>query len=149
MATDELDAEPGERLATPAHRRPAAVRAVPDVNRDAQQFLHPREGGVDLICRNRSLEDLRSPGKAEEGPAVPGVALQSFRPSWKDLDVLDQRRGAPSRTAAHDDAVAPDQQRAAFARWITPALEWYDVDACKSFCGIGRLDRALIAKLDA
>src|SRR5580765_4283671 len=49
VALDHHDAEPGQRLAAPAHGRAVAVRAPGVVDLEPEQLVRPREDGLDLV----------------------------------------------------------------------------------------------------
>src|SRR6185503_21154583 len=52
---DEEDAEAGERFPAPAHRRTGGVRAVLDLDVDAEPFAHAREHGQRAGMRLRAV----------------------------------------------------------------------------------------------
>src|SRR6476620_11208803 len=66
---DEEDAEAGERFPAPAHRRTGGVRAVLDLDVDAELFAHAREHGLRAGMRLRAVRDLRLPRQAEHAEA--------------------------------------------------------------------------------
>ena len=88
------------------------MRTVLDLDRDAEQLLHPREAGLD--ARRRSACRRRSPAATtvRAAASLPPVAAQHVAPSASTSTSSARDGVRPARAAAKQDAVAPDDHGA-------------------------------------
>ena len=88
VAVNEHDAESRQGLPAPAHRRTSGVRAVLDLDRDAEQLLHPRETSANLVHAHRLVGDFRLPGQPQQPPAFVHIVTEHFATSRNHLDIV-------------------------------------------------------------
>ena len=143
MPLDEDDAEPWQRLAAPAHRRPAAMRTIEDLDRRRQEVpasarIRPRPARrrqpaprLRAASRRRAAATPRS----RSGAAPPHDRRTPRDVAGRDAAIVGQ------------DTVAPDDQRALVERRVALAREGDRLEAREPFRWMRRLELALIAEL--
>ena len=123
VAHDRQHAEPGQRLAAPADRRPGGMRAAEDVHVDVEQGAHAVEHGVDIGHPARTGCDFRLPRQAHERPSLVTIATQHLARPLRNRYIVWRHRRSRARAAAHQTAVAPDDHAGIHAVWRPGALE--------------------------
>jgi hypothetical protein len=108
MPLHEEDAEPGQRLPTPAGRRSRRVRTIFDLDVDTQLIAHPPHHSGNPLRRLFAVRDLRLPGDAEELIALFPVSAKHGRPIGHRFYIIRRQRHAKAQAAAKQHILTAD-----------------------------------------